>query len=496
MADDVPLDADGLARPSVFPRRLPTPSRARLSRRASQIFRVGTRNFAPLIWKTARHRRVPDDEFAAPLRHTFEELGGTFMKFGQLVGSAPSMFGEAVAQEFRSCLDTGAPVPIDRIRTVVEESLGGPMEATFAAFEEEPIGRASMAVVHRARLHDGHEVAVKVLRPGIELQVATDLDLFEPLLKMAARHTGDANAGSLLQMFDGFRIQIGEELDLRNELRAMDNYRRLLDQVDLPLVMVPRPHAELSGMKVLVMEFLDGVPVDDLDRIAEYGYDPVPVVDQLVKGFLMTALRWGTFHGDLHAGNLLLMPDGRVGVIDWGIVGRLDRDSYFFFRRLCEAALGDDTAWKDIADLIIENYGQVIREGPKMNDEEITTFVRATIEPVVTAPFGQVSLSALVNAPMEQVATARGMELSDRSARGLFRRLREQRKLRGMAESHGGINSDFDRGTFLLGKQLMYFERYGKMYLADKGIFSDRSFFERALADSPALAGRNASDTD
>ncbi len=81
---------------------------------------------------------------------------------------------------------------------------------------------------------------------------------------------------------------------------------------------------------------------------------------------------------------------------------------------------------------------------------------------------------------MEQVATARGMELTDRSARGLFRRIREQRKLRGMAESHGGINSDFDRGTFLLGKQLMYFERYGKMYLADKGIFSDREFFEGA----------------
>ncbi len=246
MVDDVTLDADGLARPTVFPRRLPTPSRARLSRRATQIFRVGTRNFASLIWKTARHRRVPDDEFAAPLRHTFEELGGTFMKFGQLVGSAPSMFGDAVAQEFRSCLDTGAPVPIDKIRNVIEESLGGPMEATFAAFEEEPIGRASIAVVHRARLHDGRDVAVKVLRPGIELQVATDLDLFEPLLKMAARHTGDANAGSLLQMFDGFRIQIGEELDLRNELRAMVNYRQLLDQVDLPLVMVPRPHPELQ----------------------------------------------------------------------------------------------------------------------------------------------------------------------------------------------------------------------------------------------------------
>ncbi len=490
MAEDVTLDADGLSRPAVFPRHLPTPSRARLTRRASQILRVGTRNFGPLAWKTARHRSLPDDEFAAPLRHTFEELGGTFMKFGQLVGSAPSMFGEAVAQEFRSCLDTGAPVPIAKIRNVIEESLGGPMEDTFAEFDEEPIGRASIAVVHRAKLHDGSDVAVKVLRPGIELSVATDLDLFEPLLDLAARHTGDANAGSLLEMFDGFRIQVGEELDLRNELRAMVNYRQLLEHVDLPLVMVPRPFPEISGMKVLVMEFLDGVAVDDLERIAEYGYDPVPVVDQLVKGFLLTAVRWGTFHGDVHAGNLLLMPDGRIGVIDWGIVGRLDRDSHLFFRRLCEAALGDDTAWKDIAELIIDNYGQVIREGLQMNDEEITTFVRATIEPVVTAPFGEVSLSAMVNAPMEQVATARGMELTDRSIRGLIRRIREQRRLRGMAEEYGGIASDFSRGTFLLGKQLMYFERYGKMYLADKGIFADREFFQRVLDESPVLASR------
>ena len=106
---------------------------------------------------------------------------------------------------------------------------------------------------------------------------------------------------------------------------------------------VPEVFPELSGPRVLTMEFFDGVPVDDLTTVARYGYDPAPVVQEVIKGFLLTAIRWGTFHGDVHAGNLLLLPDGRVGVIDWGIVGRLDpRARTSSSARLIEAALGDE----------------------------------------------------------------------------------------------------------------------------------------------------------
>ena len=117
------------------------------------------------------------------------------------------------------------------------------------------------------------------------------------------------------------------------------------------------------------MEFLDGVPIDDPGAIEAMGIDPAPVVQQTVQGFLLTAIRWGNFHGDVHAGNLLMLRDGRVGVIDWGIVARLDPESHVFFRRLIEAALGDESAWDDIAAHIRRQYGAAIMESLALDQD-------------------------------------------------------------------------------------------------------------------------------
>ncbi len=131
-------------------------------------------------------------------------------------------------------------------------------------------------MVHRARLLDGRTVAVKVLRPDIEHVVATDLDLMQPLLEILVRQTGDQMAGSTLQMLDGFRVQIGEEMDLRNEARSLVHFRRLQNEFDLKLMAVPEPYVELSGRNVLTMEFFDGVPIDDLAQVADLGLRPHP----------------------------------------------------------------------------------------------------------------------------------------------------------------------------------------------------------------------------
>jgi len=344
------------------------------------------------------------------------------------------------------------------------------------------VGRASIAVVHRARLHDGRVVAVKVLRPGIDRLVATDLDLLQPLLELVARQTGDQTAGSLLQLFDGFREQIGEELDLRNEARAMVHFRRLLAGVDLPDVVVPEVFTDLVGPNVLTMEFFDGVPIDDLARAADYGVDPAPLVEQVVRGFFLMTVRWGAFHGDVHAGNLFLLRDGRIGVLDWGIVGRLDHDTHRFVIRLLQAVLGDESAWDDVGAHMVKVYGAAIKEGLGLDDEQVAAFVRGIIEPVLLRPFGEVSLGEILAAPQAQVARARGVDAHNRSARAILTRLRAQRRMRRLAEAHGGVASDFDRGTFLLGKQLMYFERYGKLFMSDTPLLSDRDFLASLLA--------------
>jgi len=469
----------------VFPRHLPPASREELARRAVKIAWVTTRHVLPVARDRAKARNVRPPttvEVARPICAVFEELGTTFMKFGQLVASSPGMFGDDVAAEFRSCLDTGAVVAFDDVRNSIQDDLGMRLEYAYAWFDPEPIGRASIAVVHRARLHDGTDVAVKVLRPGIEARVSVDMDLFQPLLEYIARVTGEYLAAQMLQVFEGFRLQLGEELDLRNEARAIHHMAALLDRVDLPLVCVPTVYDEFSGSRTLTMQFFDGVPVDDLSRIEELGYDPAPVVSQTVKGFLMTAIRWGFFHGDVHAGNLLLLGDGRLGIIDWGIIGRLDDDTHQFFRRVVEAALGDDDAWHHIAAHAIKTYGPVLEEGLGMSHDDLTQFMKMTLEPLLRAPFGQVSLAEIINAPQAKVAEARGIQAERMTLPAILKRFKEQRQVRALAVESGAIESEFERGVFLLTKALMYFERYGKLYMSDVGLFEDEEFFRAALA--------------
>jgi predicted unusual protein kinase regulating ubiquinone biosynthesis (AarF/ABC1/UbiB family) len=312
--------------------------------------------------------------------------------------------------------------------------------------------------------------------------VATDLDLMQPLVDIISRMTGDQTAGSTLQLLDGLRQQLGEELDLRNEARALDHFRRLAAEIQAPLVVVPEPHPGLSGPNVLTMELLHGVPIDDLARVAELGYDPAPLVEQVVRSFFVTTVRWGVFHGDIHAGNMLLLDDGRIGVIDWGIVGRLDHDTHRFLVRLLEGALGDERAWPEITAHLTRTYGRAIQEGLGLDDEQLTAFLRGLIEPTLTRPFGEVSLAALVEAPQIQAARAVGARAHERSLRSILRRLRAQRRMRRLADESGGLMSDFDRGAFLLGKQLMYFERYGKMFLADVPLMHDRELLASLLA--------------
>jgi len=150
------------------------------------------------------------------------------------------------------------------------------------------------------------------------------------------------------------------------------------------------------------------------------------------------------------------------------------------------AVLGDESAWRDVTDYIISNYGPSIREAMGMDDEQLAAFMRMMIEPILLRPFGEVSFAEMMTMTQVEVARANGVSFQNRSARELFRRLRLQRRIHKMAVEGGGLMTDFDRGNFLLGKQLMYFERYGRLYLADRAILSDRPFLEELLRESAA----------
>ncbi len=455
--------------PELHPFHLRPPRGAHLQHRTRQTLDVARRRLGPLAARRALGRPVPATEVARPLRKAFSDLGATYVKLGQLVASAPSVFGPEVSDEFRSLLDQGRAVGFHRVQHEVERATRRPLSETFASFDPDPIGRASMAVVHRAELHDGREVAVKVLRPGIERTIAADLSLMGWLVPRVASRVAGAQADMVRPMLDGLRTQLCHELDLRNEARLMIHFNHLLTEVDLPDVVIPAVHEDLTSRRVLVMDFLDGVAIDDLSAIESFGIDPVPLVTEIVKAFFLTAMRFGIFHGDVHAGNLLLLRDGRIGVLDWGIVGHLSDENLRHLRSIIRAALGDEEAWADVTDRITDQIGPLIKHRLGVDDDQLAPLIRSVLEPLFTKPFGEVQLSTLLLGPDE---LGGGAALGGAGA--------PPPDLPGMDPAA------FDRDMLLLTKQLLYFERYGQMYLSDLALFSDREFFGALVADGTA----------
>lgn len=459
----------------------------RLQRLARTAF-VLAGSMAPAAWSVARKREPKGLAMARGAREACEQLGATYVKFAQLVASAPAVVGPEVADEFRGTLDRGPGVPYREVRRVFREQTGKSIEEAFATFEKRPFAAASMAVVHKARLHDGREVAVKVLRPGLGKVVGADLGLMVPFFRGLAR-AGNEQSFQLVSYLVGLKEQIGEELDLRNEARSMAHFRGLFEEFGLSLLAVPRVYEEFSNEQVLTMEYLHGVPIDDLAMVGELGLDPKALVRELLRAWILTAVHTGSFHADIHAGNLLAMPDGRLGMLDWGIVARLDPETHLLMQKLVEASLGDESAWDTITSTLIKIQGVTLREGLGLDDDEVQKVVRGMMEPVLTLPLSDVSMASLFAGP-DEVYRLAGREVRPR--RGRLQRLR---KLRNTARAHrialddGYHESSFQRSNFLSSKQLIYLERYGRMYVPEHAILGDREFLESVI--EAVRAGRS-----
>ena len=428
--------------------------------------------------------RKPEDRvsMSRALRASFEELGATYVKFGQFLASAPAIVTQPVAEEFRGTLDRGPGVPHREIRAIFEEDTGLRIEDAFASFEKRPFAAASMAVVHRAVLKDGRTVAVKFIRPNLAETVSADIGIMLPAFKAAATMGGNEGAFALVGYLVGLRGQLAEELDLRNEARSMAHFRELFEDFGLTLLVVPAVHQELSGQRVLTMEYLDGVPIDNLEGVGRLGIDPKSLVRELLRAWILTAIHNGIFHADIHAGNLLALPDGRLGMLDWGIVAQLDTDSHQLMRNLVKAALGDEDAWGPIKDATVRIQGTGLREGFGLTDEEIGTMVRAMLEPILTLPLKDVSMATLFAGTDEVLSLATGKPVEKRSRLQKLRQNRRTAKAYRLSFKTGYFDTSFQRSNFLASKQLVYLERYGRMYVPEHAILGDHEFLESVMA--------------
>ncbi len=333
-------------------RRLPDLVRPRRLPPFGRLARVVGRLGPPLAaWALGARRQGGTrsrEDLARRLRLAAEALGPTYIKLGQIIASGEGLFPTELVTEMRACRDQVPPETFAAVRAVVEADLGRPLEEVFARFERRPVAAASIAQVHVAALHpeapggDPVEVVVKVQRPGIGALVEADLQVMAsiaPLLVGRIPVAALANPPALVELFGE---TITEELDFRLEADNMLDLAAVYGQLGRSPYVVPRPHPTLVTRRVLVMERLAGFSFEDVAGMHAADIDTTEVVRSGMIAFLEGAMLHGLFHGDLHAGNLFVLPDGRTALLDFGITGRMgDARRLAFLRLLVSASMND-----------------------------------------------------------------------------------------------------------------------------------------------------------
>jgi predicted unusual protein kinase regulating ubiquinone biosynthesis (AarF/ABC1/UbiB family) len=315
--------------------RVPLPvEAARIGATGWQLTRTAARILTKLPGKGPLQQKA-----IKQLPQTFADLGPTYVKFGQIIASSPGAFGEQLSREFRGLLDRVPPANTDAVHKLFKQELGGDPQDLFAHFDEEPFASASIAQVHYARLHSGEEVVVKIQRPGIRRRVAADLQI----LKRFAQAVELAKLGRRLSAQDvvaDFSDNLAEELSFRLEAQSMEAWVSHLQPSPLGKnIRVPQVYWDLTSERVLTMERIQGIRIDDVAAIRKAGFDGTELVKALLFSLFEGGLRHGLFHGDLHAGNLYVDDKGRIVFFDFGIMGRIDPRTRWLLRELVHALL-------------------------------------------------------------------------------------------------------------------------------------------------------------
>lgn len=257
------------------------------------------------------------------LRETMEELGATYIKLGQLVASSPSLFPPDYVEAFQRCLDQTPAQPFHAIEEVLREELGDGWRSLFQHVETTPLGSASIAQVHAAVLSGGEEVVIKVQKPGLEQLIETDFQFMQFAAWMLELLSPRSFEGAVQGIVEEIRNSMLEECDFVREAANIASYQRFLDAFEIRSVRVPRTYPHASTRRVLTMERFHGVPLSDIEGVKRYSLDPEQTLVDALNVWFMSLSECQIYHADLHAGNVMVLTDGRVGFIDFGIVGRI-----------------------------------------------------------------------------------------------------------------------------------------------------------------------------
>ena len=255
------------------------------------------------------------------IRKVVEELGPTYVKIGQVASLRPDLLPIELVREFERLQDRVAAFEFDEVEKILERELGEPWQEVFAEFDPECLAAASIGQVHKAVLHSGEVVAVKVQRPGILQNIETDLEILADLARMTERRFDWAKLYELTEIVEEFSRSLRLELDYTVEARNADKMRSYFERDDT--VVIPRVEWSLTTARVLVMEYVEGVKLSDVRELEQSGFDPKLLAERALRAVFKQVLIDGFFHADPHPGNLAALPGHRVVFMDFGLVGRL-----------------------------------------------------------------------------------------------------------------------------------------------------------------------------
>ncbi len=336
------------------------------------------------LFRSRRDRRRPGERLAAAL----QQMGPSFIKLGQALSTRADLLSEEVATDLAKLQDHLPPFPGTEARQTIERELGQPIGALFSSFNDVPVAAASIAQVHFAVTTDGRDVAVKVLRPGIEQAFARDLDLFYWMAELVERTQPRFRRLRPIEAVGAFAEIVRIEMDLRMEAAAAEelgeNFR------DDPTYRAPTIDWDRTAQRVLTLERIDGTPIGDREAIIAAGHDPDIVMRKCAEAFFYQVFRDGFFHADMHGGNAFVDREGRIVPVDFGIMGRVDEDTRGYLAELLVAFLRRD--YRAVAEV-------QFRAGYVPSDQSLEMFAQACRsigEPIFGKPSHEISIARLL----------------------------------------------------------------------------------------------------
>ncbi|HWG00008.1 MAG TPA: ubiquinone biosynthesis regulatory protein kinase UbiB [Steroidobacteraceae bacterium] len=343
---------------------------------------------SPDTWLNPHRNATP----AVRLRLALEELGPIFVKFGQAVSTRRDLLPTDVADELAKLQDRVPPFPGSIARAIVEEAYGRPVSEAFSQFDETPLAAASIAQVHAARLPDGREVVVKVLRPDMRESIERDLEVLYAIAELAQNYWREGRRLRPREIVAEYEKTVLDELDLMREAANASQLKRNFAGSDL--LYVPEVYWDYCRLDVMVMERIHGIPISDMERLRASGADIKLLAENGVRIFFTQVFRHNFFHADMHPGNIFVMIDDparpRYAAVDFGIVGTLDpRDQHYLAANFLAVF---DRDYRRVAELHVESGW--VPAGTRV--DEIESAVRTVCEPIFDRPLEDISFATLL----------------------------------------------------------------------------------------------------